>query len=455
MACPTRQTRCTPLLEARRHNIALVGVHLRPGLFFFAFPIPPSKTCDVVMRAAHRLNWGLLVPTSPHFTDYVTLPPMALAQCVLAWDVTWHAWRRYSKWITALVALGFMGLAVILLVGILADFGRFAGPLIAIFGWRYVNLAKIASFLWCFTSTPSIAIYFLVKFAVSRVSPVYQPERRRLIVNAGKLAVAAPFVITGYGATVGRTNFQVQEVEIPVPDLPADLARVRIVQLSDLHLGPFLSENQLARVIDAANELRPDISLVTGDLISSRVDPIDLALKQCARLRGERILGCLGNHERYAGLEDYVDIHGAARNINFLRSQAESLRFGSAELSFGGVDYQSFKERENYIPDARALIRPGAVNILLSHNPDVFPTAARQGWDVTLAGHTHGGQVTVEILNQTLNMARIYTRFVSGFYQLGRASCYVTRGIGTIGLPARIGAPPEITFIRLVKGPSV
>ena len=112
-------------------------------------------------------------------------------------------------------------------------------------------------------------------------------------------------------------------------------------------------------------------------------------------------------------------IHGAARDINFLRMQSESLRFGSAELNFGGVDYQPFKDRDHYIPGAETLIRPGAVNILLSHNPDVFPTAARQGWDVTLAGHTHGGQVTVEILNQTLNVARIYTRYVSGFYQIG------------------------------------
>ncbi len=135
--------------------------------------------------------------------------------------------------------------------------------------------------------------------------------------------------------------------------------------------------------------------------------------------------------------------------------QQESLRFGSAELNFGGVDYQPFGIREHYIEGAESLIQTGAVNVLLSHNPDVFPTAALQGWDVTLSGHTHGGQVTIEILNQTLNPARIYTRYVSGMYQIGSAACYVTRGIGTIGIPARIGAPPEITLIRLVKGPAV
>jgi predicted MPP superfamily phosphohydrolase len=397
----------------------------------------------------------LVSPSNPHFTDYVTLPPMALAQCVIAWVVLRRASQRYSKWAVGLIALGFLILAAIFMVAALSGFGRFAGPLSRIFGPDNLGTAKIVTFLWCFSSTPAVALYFLAKFAASRVSPVHQPERRKLIVNAGKLVVAAPFVIAGYGATVGRTSFGVQEIEIPVPNLPSDLEHLRIVQLSDLHLGPFLSEQQLARVIDAANELRPHVALITGDLISSREDPVDIALKQCARLRADRILGCLGNHERYSEREDYVEVHGGKLGVNFLRMQAESLRFGSAELNFGGVDYQPFYDREHYLAGAGSLIRPGAVNILLSHNPDVFPTAARQGWDLTLAGHTHGGQVTVEILNQTLNFARVYTRYVSGFYKEGRASCYVTRGIGTIGIPARIGAAPEITLVRLVKGPSV
>ena len=77
--------------------------------------------------------------------------------------------------------------------------------------------------------------------------------------------------------------------------------------------------------------------------------------------------------------------------------------------------------------------------------------AAQQGWDLTLSGHTHGGQVNVEILHQNLNLARFYTPYVQGFYQTGRSSIYVTRGIGTIGMPARLGAAPEITVLRLKK----
>jgi len=94
---------------------------------------------------------------------------------------------------------------------------------------------------------------------------------------------------------------------------------------------------------------------------------------------------------------------------------------------------------------------PGAYNVLLSHNPDVFPVAAQKGYDLTVSGHTHGGQITVEIFDQFLNPARFYTPFVYGLYRHGGASAYVTRGIGTIGIPARVGAPPEIALLRLRK----
>jgi len=115
------------------------------------------------------------------------------------------------------------------------------------------------------------------------------------------------------------------------------------------------------------------------------------------------------------------------------------------------VDYQRMQWQSHYLRGAEKMIVPGALNVLLSHNPDVFPTAARQGWDVTVSGHTHGGQVNVEILNQELNVARFYTPYVYGLYRTGGSSIYVTRGIGTIGMPARLGAPPEIAVLRLRK----
>ncbi len=112
-----------------------------------------------------------------------------------------------------------------------------------------------------------------------------------------------------------------------------------------------------------------------------------------------------------------------------------------------GVDYQEF--RKPYLVGAEKLVQPGACNLLLSHNPDVFPVAARQGFDLTVAGHTHGGQVRVEILRQDLNVARFFTPYVDGIYRQGSSAIFVSRGIGTIGLPTRLGSAPEVALITL------
>ena len=88
-------------------------------------------------------------------------------------------------------------------------------------------------------------------------------------------------------------------------------------------------------------------------------------------------------------------------------------------------------------------------NLLLSHNPDVFPVAAKQGFQLTLAGHTHGGQINIELGHTNLNIADVFTPYTKGLYQTPESAIYVTSGLGTIGVPVRLGAPPEITLIRL------
>jgi predicted MPP superfamily phosphohydrolase len=194
------------------------------------------------------------------------------------------------------------------------------------------------------------------------------------------------------------------------------------------------------------------LAVITGDLISSRGDPLDACIRQLARVKADAgVFGCMGNHERYAKVEDYAEKAAAAVGIRFLRHDARQLRFGRSVLNLAGVDYQWSAGKRDYLRNAERMVVPGACNVLLSHNPDVFPVAVRQGWDFMLAGHTHGGQVTVEILDQSINPARFLTPYVYGLYRLEGSAAYVTRGIGTICIPARIGAPPEISLIRLRK----
>jgi hypothetical protein len=196
---------------------------------------------------------------------------------------------------------------------------------------------------------------------------------------------------------------------------------------------------------------------VTGDLISSPGDPLDDCLRLLATVKTDAgILGCLGNHEHFSNAERYATEEGARRGIHFLRSRNQTLRFGAAPLNIAGVDYERMSSSHTgYLRGAERMVIPGALNVLLSHNPDVFPIAAAQGYDLTVSGHTHGGQVNIEILSQEINPARFITPYVYGAYEWSgggrRASAYVSRGIGTIGIPARVGAPPEISVLRLQK----
>jgi len=303
-------------------------------------------------------------------------------------------------------------------------------------------------FAWALTSILLVLALALSQF-VAR-SSAHSPERRNFLRVANLALFSAPAGTLGYGVFVERTNLKLREQSIAVPGLHPDLDGLRIVQLTDIHLSDFLPERMLARAVEMANETRPHLALVTGDLISFQGDPVDACLHNLARLRADAgIFGCLGNHEIYARTEDYTTRMGARLGMRFLRHQSAALRFGNATLNLGGVDYQHIGER--YLVGAEKMIQPGALNVLLSHNPDVFPVAVQQGWDVTVAGHTHGGQVTVEILHENFSVARFFTRFVDGMYRDGSSSIFVSRGIGTIGLPARLGAPPEVALIKLCR----
>lgn len=274
-----------------------------------------------------------------------------------------------------------------------------------------------------------------------------RPERRAFLATTVRAVAGAPLVITGLGA-VARKDFHVREVEIGIRDLPPSLQGIRIVQLTDIHLSPLLERRDLARAVDMANELHPDLAVITGDLITSKGDPLDDALAELSRLRSDAgIYGCHGNHEIYAGAQPYCTVAGARLGIRFLRRRNTALRFGDATLNLVGVDYQ--RRGLPYLVNTEEFIDRSNVNVLLSHNPDVFPVARRKGFALTLAGHTHGGQVNVEILDNPVNVARFYTPYTKGLYQEDGASLYVSAGIGTVGIPVRLGAPAEVSLVKL------
>jgi predicted MPP superfamily phosphohydrolase len=171
------------------------------------------------------------------------------------------------------------------------------------------------------------------------------------------------------------------------------------------------------------------------------------------------IFGCLGNHEQWAGVEDSITRRFARHGARMLRHESAAIESSGERINLIGVDYESRAPFgpprdgvvKEYLIGVKPLMLPDTTNILLSHNPNTFDRAAELGIDLSLAGHTHGGQVALEYISPDLSPARLITAYVRGWFQKSGSQLYVNRGIGTIFSPVRIGSPPEITLYELKR----
>ena len=302
------------------------------------------------------------------------------------------------------------------------------------------------------------------------------PGRRYFFKTATAAAGAAPFLGAMYGFAAERLNYQVHRVEIPISNLPSALDGMRIAQLSDIHMSGYMPRSQVRRAIDMANELGADLAVVTGDFITGADDPLEECIEEIRRLSAPLgIYGCNGNHEIYAQAEDRAQELFTQFGMRLLRHENALISFRGAKFNLIGVDYQRERNpggrRISTLTGVDPLIRKDVPNILLSHNPNSFNRAAELGVELSLAGHTHGGQIQVEILDHRLSPARFITDYVAGLYirplftpaktvasqkflhaatlQGPHAAIYVNRGLGTVGAPVRLGVPPEISLLTL------
>lgn len=298
--------------------------------------------------------------------------------------------------------------------------------------------------LWAIVAALMISLFRVFKGRKRAATP-----GRRQFLRASTAAVCAGIpAVTLAAGVITRKDFLINEVDISFPNLPKDLEGLRLLQISDIHMGVFFSANDLRRVVDASNNLRPNIAFVTGDLITTQEDPLDRCIQELKRLRSDAgVWGCMGNHELYAKVEDYTKREAAKYGMDFLREEARSLRFGGSRLNLVGVDFRPWQR----LGEVDGLLEPGQFNLLLAHTPEIFPYAAKKGFDLTLSGHTHGGQINVDVLGTNFNVVDLHTPYTKGLYRLPTSAIYVNSGLGTIGLPIRIGAPPEITLVRLCK----
>jgi uncharacterized protein len=282
--------------------------------------------------------------------------------------------------------------------------------------------------------------------------------RRRFVEQTAIAVSAVPFVAAAYGLLYERPDVEVTHPRIALARLPKAFEGFRIVQLSDFHISPFLTADEIRRCVTIANGLKADLVALTGDYVGDDPAAQGEVVQALAGLHAPfGVFGCLGNHEIYTETEDSITRLFAAAGIRILRQERARIQSHGEALNLIGVDYQQKRISrdhdghlvDRYLEGSEKLVMPDMVNVLLSHNPNSFDRAAELGIALTLAGHSHGGQLALSFINRGLALVYPETPYVSGRYEKRGSQLYVNRGIGTTGPPIRLGARPEITVLEL------
>jgi hypothetical protein len=257
--------------------------------------------------------------------------------------------------------------------------------------------------------------------------------------------VAATVVIGTLQVALGP---KVYEIDIPLAGLPAVFDGFRIVQITDLHLGPLIGRRYTERCVRIANALDADLVALTGDFVDGPVAELRDAAAPLATLRARHgSVFITGNHEYYWGALEWVEEFRRLGARVLLNEHITIERDGAPLVIAGVTDYASASILPAHVSDPRAAMRgapAAAIKVLLAHQPKSHERAAVAGFDVQLSGHTHGGQFFPFTL-----VVRAAVRYYKGLARHGRMWIYTSRGTGYWGPPLRFGVPAEIALIRL------
>ncbi|MBF5044544.1 metallophosphoesterase [Aggregicoccus sp. 17bor-14] len=260
------------------------------------------------------------------------------------------------------------------------------------------------------------------------------------------LGVPAALVV-GFATAHGRAR--VERLRVPMPNLGAGLAGARIVQISDIHIGPTLDRHFLRRVVEQVNALQPDLVAVTGDLVDGSVEALRDEVAPLAGLRAPLgVYFVTGNHEYYSGGAAWSD-EVRRLGLTVLQNAHRVVERGGARLTVAGVtDYNAghIDPAHESRPDLALAGAPAGVpRVLLAHQPRTAEQAQGLGVDLQLSGHTHGGQMFPFMF-----FVRLQQPVVRGLATLFGTRVYTSRGTGYWGPPLRLGPAPEITELTLV-----
>lgn len=256
-----------------------------------------------------------------------------------------------------------------------------------------------------------------------------------------------------YGFFIEPGRFKIETVRLRLPRLSRRFSGIRVVQISDIHMGGWMNRERLRRVADLVLAENPDVLLITGDFLIGH-EYVDISHQVVNDLIAELIplassvptLAVLGNHDYWTNPEAVRHVLKAA-GIRDLTNHVFTLQRENENLHFCGVD--DIWEGDVRLDVVIAQLSDDSAAILLAHEPDFADTSAATGrFDLQVSGHSHGGQVVLPLLGPPV-LPYLGRKYPGGLYHVGTMFQYTSRGVGTAQLPVRFNCPPEITVFVL------
>jgi uncharacterized protein len=293
-------------------------------------------------------------------------------------------------------------------------------------------------------------------------------SRSTFLTRIGIVIAGIPFLSIIYGIGWGRFNFIVRKSNLSFPNIPKEFDGFKIAQISDFHLGSFLSNiDKVEEVVNLVNEQKPDLILFTGDLVNNHASEVEPFLSALSKLKAKYgMYSTLGNHD-YGEYVRWETPEKKKENIDqLLRYQEEigftmlmnssvNIEIGSSSISLIGIENWGLPPFPQYGDLKKALenVDGSSFKILMSHDPTHWDAEVveKTNIDIALAGHTHGAQFGIEIPGWRWSPVNLRYKQWGGIYKKKKQILNVNTGIGFIGFPGRIGMPPEVGLITLKK----
>ncbi len=345
---------------------------------------------------------------------------------------------------------------------------------------RRIVISFIALVLVCKLITGIyLTLYTIAKAGVQIYRKLFPPTpsgdrasgsgvtRKQFLYRSAVMALSLPVAVKGFSIINQAYDYQVRRLRIVLPNLPKAFHGLKIGQISDIHCGSFNNKVAVGGGIDLLHQEKPDLIFFTGDLVNRQTDEVTNYIDVFSKVKAPLgVFSVLGNHDygeyrawpsEQAKSQDFEDMLEAHRELGWtlLRNENHILTDHGASLAILGVENWGIKRFSKYgkISEAYRGTEEADTRLLLSHDPSHWEAKVLDypDVDITFSGHTHGFQFGIEVGDFRWSPSQYLYKQWAGLYQKGNQYIYVNRGYGFVGMPGRIGIPPEITIVELIR----